>query len=423
MKKNKENKEVQEVKQKRRKQGKENEDISKGIEIAKKALQKEKKQKQKEKEIEKKEKERKKSTNNILKYILIIVSIIIIVLLFKYRHIIGITISKEISEQDAIVIDIATSDNKVCAYQNEILVYSKGTLTTYSRYGKKTWEYTFDETFIPEINTNGKYIQVVNKDSGYIYVFDNKYESCRKKIDGTIKKSSINEKGQSVIHYSKEGIKSDIGIFDKKGKQKYEVTLKTENIASAMLSENGRYLLIYEVETQGISVNSILKIIDFRNSQEVKKVLEVENDIIYDIEFTNSKIIALTSNKVYTCNISSDSKRELNITDKNISNISLDKSGIAYVYKEISDEESTIQFLNGRYSIIGTHKFNESIKYFTYYNSLAYVVQNKEINIYNRWGMHIKKYVSDSIITNPVVFNDGKNMAIIYSNKIVVIGI
>ena len=41
MKKNKENKEVQEVKQKRRKQGKENEDISKGIEIAKKALQKE----------------------------------------------------------------------------------------------------------------------------------------------------------------------------------------------------------------------------------------------------------------------------------------------------------------------------------------------------------------------------------------------
>ena len=423
MKKNKENKEVQEVKQKRRKQGKENEDISKGIEIAKKALQKEKKQKQKEKEIEKKEKERKKSTNNILKYILIIVSIIIIVLLFKYRHIIGITISKEISEQDAIVIDIATSDNKVYAYQNEILVYSKGTLTTYSRYGKKTWEYTFDETFIPEINTNGKYIQVVNKDSGYIYVFDNKYESCRKKIDGTIKKSSINEKGQSVIHYSKEGIKSDIGIFDKKGKQKYEVTLKTENIASAMLSENGRYLLIYEVETQGISVNSILKIIDFRNSQEVKKVLEVENDIIYDIEFTNSKIIALTSNKVYTCNISSDSKRELNITDKNISNISLDKSGIAYVYKEISDEESTIQFLNGRYSIIGTHKFNESIKYFTYYNSLAYVVQNKEINIYNRWGMHIKKYVSDSIITNPVVFNDGKNMAIIYSNKIVVIGI
>ncbi len=421
MKKNKESQEVQEVKQKRRKQGMENEDISKGIEIAKKALQKEKKQKQKE--IEKKEKKRKKSTSSILKYILIIVSIIIIVLLFKYRHIIGITFSKEISEQDAIVIDIATSDNKVCAYQNEILVYSKGILTTYSRYGKKTWEYTFDETFIPEINTNGKYIQVVNKDSGYIYVFDNKYESCRKKIDGTIKKSSINENGESVIHYSKEGIKSDIGIFDKKGKQKYEVTLKTENIASATVSKNGRYLLIYEVETQGISVNSILKIIDFNNSQEVKTVLEVENDIIYDIEFTNSKIIALTSSKVYTCNISSDSKRELDITDKNISNISLDKSGISYVYKEISDEENTIQFLNGRYSILGTHKFSESIKYFTYYNSLAYVVQNKEINIYNRWGMHIKKYKSDSIITKPVVFNDGKNMAIIYSNKIVVIGI
>ena len=60
---------------------------------------------------------------------------------------------KEISENEAIIIETTTSDNKVYAYQNELLVYSKGKLETYSRYGKKTWEYTFEETFIPEITT------------------------------------------------------------------------------------------------------------------------------------------------------------------------------------------------------------------------------------------------------------------------------
>lgn len=418
-KKKNETQEVQETIQKRRKQNKENEELLKGVKIANRAVQKEKKQRKEKIASENKE----KKNTDVIKYLVILAGIILIILLFKYRHIIGITFSKEITEKDSIIIETTTSDNKVYAYQNEVLVYSKGTLTTYSRYGKKTWEYTFDETFIPEINTNGKYIQVINKDSGYIYVFDNKYESCRKKIDGNIKLASINEKGKSVIHYSKEGVKSDIGIFDKKGNQEYEVTLKTENVASAELSKNGRYLLVYEVETGGISINSILKIVDLRKSKELETLLEIENDVIYDVKFTNSKVRVLTSNKVYTCNTSSKNKKELDILDKNISNISIDESGISYIYKEISDSNNTIEILNNRYDSIGTYKFNDSVKEFVYHNSLAYVIQNKEINIYNRWGMHIKRYSSDSIITKPIIFNEGKNIAIVYSNKIIVIGI
>jgi len=234
---------IQEVSQKRRKQGKENADISKGVQIANRAVEKEKR-------IKKLKEEKQEKNNSILKYIIIAISIFLVVCLFKYRHIIGITFSKEITEADAIVIETTTSNNSVYGYQNEILVFSKGSLATYSKYGKKTWEYTFEDTFIPEINTNGEYIQVVNKDGGYIYVFENKYECCRKKIDGKIKLTTINEKGQSAIYYAKEGVKSDICIFDKKGNEKYEVTLKTEQIADVQLSKNGRYLLIYEVETR-----------------------------------------------------------------------------------------------------------------------------------------------------------------------------
>ena len=133
--------------------------------------------------------------------------------------------------------------------------------------------------------------------------------------------------------------------------------------------------------------------------------------------------MALTSNSIYTCNILAQNKRTLDISDKNISNISIDKSGISYVYKQISDTNNTIQFVNKKYSEIGMNKLHESVKDFIYYNSLAYVVQNKEINVYNRWGMHIKNYKSSGVITTPVIFNDGKNIAIVYSNKIVIVGI
>lgn len=416
----KEEKEKSSETTKRRKQGKENVEISKGIEIANKAVEKEKNKRAKN--LQKQAQEDKKKSP-IIKYILWLVLAGILLLLAKYRHIIGITLFKEITEEDAILIETTTSDNKVYAYQNEILVYSKGSLATYSKYGKKTWEYTFEETFIPEITTNGKYIQVVNKDSGYIYVFDNKYESTRKKIEGTIKKASINEKGQSIVHYSKEGIKSNVGIFDKKGNEKYAITLSTENVARVELTPNGRYAVIYEVETKGISPNSLIKIVDLEKDSEVTTSLDIANDIVYDLKVTNSKIILVSSSNVYRYDIKTNSKKELSIDDKNISSISVDSSGIAYVCKELSEENNTVVMQNNRYEEIGKHKFEENVKYFTYYNSLAYVTYNKEINIYNRWGMHIKRFVSSSIITTPIIFNSGKNIAISYSNRIVIIGI
>lgn len=416
----KEEKEKSSETTKRRKQGKENVEISKGIEIANKAVEKEKNKRAKN--LQKQAQEDKKKSP-IIKYILWLVLAGILLLLAKYRHIIGITLFKEITEEDAILIETTTSDNKVYAYQNEILVYSKGSLATYSKYGKKTWEYTFEETFIPEITTNGKYIQVVNKDSGYIYVFDNKYESTRKKIEGTIKKASINEKGQSIVHYSKEGIKSNVGIFDKKGNEKYAITLSTENVARVELTPNGRYAVIYEVETKGISPNSLIKIVDLEKDSEVTTSLDIANDIVYDLKVTNSRIILVSSSNVYRYDIKTNSKKELSIDDKNISSISVDSSGIAYVCKELSEENNTVVMLNNRYEEIGKHKFEENVKYFTYYNSLAYVTYNKEINIYNRWGMHIKRFVSSSIITTPIIFNNGKNIAISYSNRIVIIGI
>lgn len=413
-----------EIKQKRRKQGIENNELNKGVEIAKKAIKKEKIQRQKKiKEIKKEQSEINPKIKKVIKYILFCIFVVIVFLLIKYRHIIGITFCKEITEEDSIVIEMTTADNKIYAYQNEILVYSKGKLITYSRYGKKTWEYTFDETFIPEISTSGKYIQVVNKDSGYVYVFDNKYESCREQIKGNIKRASINSKGQSVIYYSKEGIKSNISVYDKKGNEKYKITLNDENVAKVDLSDNGRFVVLYEIDTQGISANSIIKIVDLNKSKEIKTALEISNDIIYDVILKDSKLHILTSNKVYIYNILANSKKEYDISDKNISNISIDASGVSYIYKEISDENNTLVVLNNMYETIGEYKFNENVKYFNYYNSLAYVICNKELNIYNRWGMNIKNFTATSVITNPVIFNNGKNIALNYSNRIVIIGI
>ena len=54
-----------------------------------------------------------------------------------------------------------------------------------------------------------------------------------------------------------------------------------------------------------------------------------------------------------------------------------------------------------------------------YENGIAYVCFNKRIETYNDFGMKIKEYESDIVVTKPIVFNEGKSLAMTISNKLI----
>ncbi|MDD2628074.1 MAG: DUF5711 family protein [Clostridia bacterium] len=331
--------------QKRRKASKE---ISKGIEIVNNFNKKKKKQKENNLKKAKKTRNREKNITKrrIIIFLLVVITIVLLFYIGKYRHILGITWEKHTTHKDIIIVETTSSENKIYAYKNEVLVYSKGELATYNRYGKKTWEYKFDETFIPDIKTNGKYIQVVNKEKGDLYIFENKYEICREKIGGKINLFNINARGESVIHYSKAGSKSVIGVYKKRGDKKYEVTLANPNIAEVLLSYNGKDVIYYEIGTEGVSVNTIIKMVDLSTDSKIEEIINVSNDIIYSITLKKNNVSVLCSDKIYSYNFITKSNKEINVLDENVLNINMDKTGIAYISKENATNKNKIVIKN-----------------------------------------------------------------------------
>ncbi len=337
-------------KQENKKRRKVSKGISKGIEIVNNANKK--KEKQKESNLKKiKRMKAKKKNITKKKIVLFFVIIMFIALLFyigKYRHVLGITWEKDTTHKDITIVETTSTENKIYAYKNEILVYSKGELATYNRYGKKTWEYKFDETFIPDIKTNGKYIQVINKEKGNLYIFENKYEICREKIDGRINLSNINARGESVIHYSKAGSKSVIGVYKKRGDKKYEVTLTNPNIAEVLLSHNGKDVIFYEIGTEGVSVNAIIKMVDLSTNSKIKEIINISNDIIYNITLKRNSLSVLCSDNIYSYNFITKVNKEINILEENVLNINMDKTGIAYIIKENATNKNKIVIKNNK---------------------------------------------------------------------------
>lgn len=334
----------------------------------------------------------------------------------------GIVIKKNIDSKDAVQVELQTSIDKIMSFGNEILVYSKGKIAIYNNYGKNTATIVLEDTIDADISTSGQYIQVLNKDKNIVYVYKNQYEVARIKLDGKIHSGTINSDGISVIEYSSNGNKIVLGIYDNAGNVKYNVKPNNNIIGKYILSDNSRYLAYADVDISGISAYTNINLIDLSNIKEdqsnASKIYTIDNSLAYDLYWNGREVITRLDNSYMVYNTSSKKINVVKISEGQVVNVGdyakrfayteLDGSGnyLLKFRKMSSDKEKTVVL-------------NDVPKYFEYENGIAYVCYSKKIEAYNNSGANIKNYNSDMVITKPIVFNNGRSIAMAISNKLI----
>lgn len=376
------------------------------------------------------DKQQKKNTLNakiklnkkqIIIIVFVILGVLAVVVSNNYTAL-GLVLNKNIDSEDAVQVELQTSNNTIIPFGNEVLVYNKGSIKSYNTYGKQTGEIKLEDTIEADIQTAGKYIQVINKAKGLVYVYKNKYEIARIKLDGNIYSGNINTDGTSVIEYSSNGNKTALGIYDDSGKMKYNIKLSNNILGKYVLSENSKYLVYVDVNISGISSRTNINVIDLSivNDEEngIKVAHTIDNSLAYDVYWQNSNIIVRFEEYYMIYNAVSEEKELLSISERQIVDIedfaqkyaytSLDENGnyAAVIKKMKSDKQTSILI-------------KEAPKYLKYENGIMYVCYNKQIEAYNNFGMNIKNYYSDMVITEPVVFNNGRSVAMAVSNKLI----
>ena len=331
-------------------------------------------------------------------------------------------LNKNIDDEDTVELQFQTTIEKILPFNNQILVYSKGKISIYNNYGKNTATIELPDTVDADISTAGEYIQVINKDKKIVYVFRNKYEVARIKIDGTIYGGNINKEGMSIIEYSANGSKITLGIYDNDGNIKYNVKPSNNIIGKYVLSDNSKYLAYTDIDVGGISALTNVNLIDLADIQEHESnsniIYTSDKSLAYDIYWDGKDIITRFDTSYMVYNISSEKAEITEISEGQLEFVGdyarrfaytqLDSNGnhLLMIKKMLSDNLKTVQ-LNG------------APKYFDYENGIAYVCYSKNIEAYNNWGMKIKDYNSNMVITEPVIFNSGRSLAMAISNKLV----
>ncbi len=353
----------------------------------------------------------------ILTFVLIALGLAIILCIMNYSDF-GLVLNKNITDEDVVKVDLISSNNKIYSYYNEVLIADSDKITTYNKYGRKTWEVKMQGAIDAKIFTNGRYLQIINTDKSIVYIFNDKYETAQIRVEGKILSGNINSKGDSVIEYEASGNKTILAVYDKHGKAKYNVKLSNNTIGQYILSEDSKKLIYVDININGISAASLIKLVELKDGSKVVDLASEENSLIYEMDLIGNKLVYRTDKSIVQLDMNTKKEKKSSIEQTAIVSLDLDENKYSYV-----------EFNNGKYllgikNIGGKDKeeveIKEMPKHYIYLKDKVYVCFQKEMYVYNNYKMKIKEYNSDMVITKPVILGEGNNIAFLVSNKLII---
>lgn len=361
--------------------------------------------------------------------ILIIIAFIILVtwIIYDYGPIFGIKIGNKENLNEN-VIELVTKDSDIYGMYNEQLyVYSNNTITTYDKDGEVTWTYNFSDSFTPNILVEGKYMLVTNNSTGTLYLFESYNEILNKKIDGVIKNAFLDKYGNMALEYSNSsGYNNIISVYDKKGKNKYDAYLSQENIISMEMLNNAQQVVFCEAVTDSSNIGVKFRIIDISKKEEeqLRDIISLDNQFIYDFKVEGKNIYALLDNQIVKVDIDTGNLETLKELDNTqMLFVKLNANYYSYIERELSDNKYIIENVAYNGSKISTTLVDSVPKSIVCGELVNYYIYQDYVYILNKWGVELQSRNINITPKKCIVFNEDKSLALIYTNKIYIVNL
>lgn len=365
------------------------------------------------------------------KTIVFIVCFILLItwLLNDYGPIFGIHINNRVSTSlEENKIELVTKDSDIYGmYDEELFVYSNNTITTYNNKNEITWTHVFSDSFSPNIYVEGKYMLVTNNSTGTVYLFENNKEVLNKKIDGTIKNAFLDKYGNMALEYSNEsGFNNVISVFDKRGRNKFDAYLTQENIISMKMLNNAEKIIFTEAVTNSSNIGVKFRMIDISKSEEeqIKDIVALDNQFVYDFNIQGKNIYALLDNKIIQIDIDTGNVTPLKeFNNTQLIFVALNKNYYTYLERNLQENKYVIENMNYNGTKISTTSIESLPKSMITSDFVNYYIYPNHVFILNKWGIELKSHETNFTPKQCVVFNNNKSLALIYTNKIYVINL
>ena len=241
----------------------------------------------------------KKINIKILIILLVVIGIIITttVLYFKNQSVRNFfdknILNKEVSKDELISIDKSTSNNdNIYAYDDKIVILNQNNLEIYNRNGnqEKTLEV---EISTPIFESNGKYLYIAEREGQSLYLISGNNIVWQKDLEGNIDNVCVNKNGYVAVNLEGTAYKSVIQVFDDTGSEVLTKYLSSTVVSDIALSNNNEELAIAKIDYSGITIKSIIEIIDVNKAETIKSHEANVGDLLININYHKNNLVCM----------------------------------------------------------------------------------------------------------------------------------
>ena len=268
------------------------------------------------------------------------------------------------------------------------------------------------------IGENGGGKLILLNDKGKLWEFDTK---------GEILSVSVNKNGYVSCIYAKSGYKSLIKVINPNGEELFTNHLASTYAVDSEISNDNKFLAIAEVNTEGINMESSIKVVDMNNttSKEIKNVSLDSNTLVLDIEYTDKNdLLILEDSRVEKLSTIYEKSIIKEFKHNEISNVTIENNNNAIIV-----EKSDTGIFSTEY-ILKIYDSAEEFKEYVLDTSSELVhAQGKTICIstgnqlmfLNTNGKLLKRCRVDGQVRDIKLYGNGTMAAVIFRDRIDII--
>ncbi len=243
----------------------------------------------------------------------------------------------------------AGSDYAVQSFQKDILLYNNQNMKVIDQKGETVW--TVDLSLSsPLVETGGSYVLAADLGGKHAAILYREGEIVQEyQITKDIISAKVNQKGAVAIATAADGYKGSVIVVDKKGREQFRWNSGDGYIMDLDISDNGHYLAVAQLSSQGTRADSKVQFIDLYQ-KKVIRTAERPGTIIGEIRFSGNKLLTVSDGEL--CSFSGSGKLlyEVSFAGKRPGkyDISSDEVLVFSAYDHLGNAVLELYHLNGK---------------------------------------------------------------------------
>lgn len=358
-------------------------------------------------------------------FILILISIIsAIVFYYNSDKIISYFENKEWEIADSIGSVSLTNYTNMEGTLSNLIVIGSNFITGYSHEVKEQFDLFISFQDVVS-DSAGDYCIVGEKNGTSTYMICGSEKIWENNVTGSIYDVYVNKNGYAAIIYKQSGYKSLVKIVTPTGEELFTSYLASTYALDVSITNDNKTLAIAEVNTDGIHVESTIKIIDINNleNKDVKRIDLDQNSLIVDIEFNNKNELLIMTDSKFQIVQNGVIKDILSYNYSNTINAIVENKENFIV---VSKEEAGLFDIKYK---LGIYSYGEEIvkkeyelydlpKHIKASNNVIALAMEDELLVLNTNGKVIKKCDISRNVKSIVICHNDDIIALVYRDKI-----